>query len=169
MNKDTYPSGQKKSSTIGSGVVGQTNLDTITREFMTVCGGDNPVSFKPGVCNLTGDVLVRHTHNHAILGGIIFILVLNDETFSGIVISFALTTPPELDLESLEVSFALDYLDERLQWKIPFIINFKWVCNRDSNEFITISSLQVKTKDIPQTPYPYELLFIISFFLAHQK
>ena len=115
MNKDTYPSGQKKSSTIGSGVVGQTNLDTITREFMTVCGGDNPVSFKPGVCNLTGDVLVGHTHNHAILGGIVFILVLNDETFSGIVISFALTTPPELDLESLEVSFALDYLDERLQ------------------------------------------------------
>ena len=115
VNKDTYPSGQKKSGTIGSGIVGQTNLDTITREFMTVCGGDNPVSFKPGVCNLTGDVLVRHTHNHAILGGIIFILVLNDETFSGIVISFALTTPPELDLESLEVSFALDYLDERLQ------------------------------------------------------
>ena len=82
---------------------------------MTVGSSNNSISFKSGIGNLTGNVFVGETHNHTIFGGIVFVLVLNYKTFPGEVISFSFTTPPELNLESLEVSFALDYLDECLE------------------------------------------------------
>ena len=112
-----YPSRQKKTGAIGCSIVGESNLDTILRKFVTVCSGNDSISFKSGIGNLTGDIFVGETHNHTILGGIVFVLVLNNKAFPGEVVSFTLTTPPELDLESLEVSFALDYLDERLKHK----------------------------------------------------
>ena len=112
-----YPSGQKKTGAIGCSIVGESNLDTILRKFVTVCSSNDSISFKSGIGNLTGDIFVGETHNHTILGGIVFVLVLNNKAFPGEVVSFTLTTPPELDLESLEVSFALDYLDERLKDK----------------------------------------------------
>ena len=82
---------------------------------MTVGCSKDSISFKSGIGDLTGDVLVGHTHNHTILGGIVFVLVLNNKTLSGVVIGLTLTTPLELNLESLEISFALDYLDECLK------------------------------------------------------
>ena len=55
------------------------------------------------------------THHQAVLWGVVLVLVLYNKPLSCIEVGLALTTPAKLDLESLEVSFALDYLDERLQ------------------------------------------------------
>merc|ERR1719500_2434683 len=94
-------------------ITGKPTIDSIFGKLATVCSSNNSISFKSGIGDLTGDIFVGHTHNHTIFGCIVFVLVLNYKTFTGEVISLALTTPPELDLESLEVSFALDNFDER--------------------------------------------------------
>lgn len=107
------PSCQKKTSAVGSGIVGQTNFNSIAGELVTVGGSNNPVSFKPGIGNLTTDILVGGSHDHAVLGGIVLVLVLDDQALPGKVVSFTLAPPPELNLETLEVSLALDNLDER--------------------------------------------------------
>ena len=82
---------------------------------MTVGSSQNTISFETSISDLTTDVLVGSTDDHAVLGGIILILVLNDKAFAGIVIGLTFTAPPEFNLEALEVSLILDYLDERLQ------------------------------------------------------
>lgn len=112
---ETYPSGQKETGAISSGIVGQTNLDTIARKFVTVGSGHDSVSLETSISNLTADILVGTPDNHAVLGGVVLVLVLHNKPLSSIKVSLTLATPAKLDLESLEVSFALDYLDERLQ------------------------------------------------------
>ena len=81
---------------------------------MAVGSGQNTISFETSISDLTTDILVGSTDNHAVLGGIILILVLNDKALAGIVIGLAFTAPPELNLEALEVSLILHYLNERL-------------------------------------------------------
>ena len=141
-----YPSGQKKTGAIGCSIVGESNLDTILRKFVTVCSSNDSISFKSGIGNLTGDIFVGETHNHTILGGIVFVLVLNNKAFPGEVVSFTLTTPPELDLESLEVSFALDYLDERLKHKknpsISLTSGF-WTISYDNGNDVLNNSVNI--------------------------
>jgi len=63
--------------------------------------------------NLADDVFVGEANNHAVLGGIVLVLILNTETLAGIVVGFALTTSPVLDLEPLEVLLGLDDLYKR--------------------------------------------------------
>jgi len=63
---------------------------------------------------LAGDILVGNSNDHAVLWRIVFVLVLNNQPFPGVVVCFTLTTPLELDLESFEVSLVLNYLDETL-------------------------------------------------------
>lgn len=111
----TYASRKKEASAVSGGIVGQADFDAVTRKFMAVSGSDDTVTLKPGIGDLTADILVGATHNHTILGRIVFVLVLNNKAFTGIVVGFALTTPAELDLEPLEVGLALDDFHERLQ------------------------------------------------------
>lgn len=64
---------------------------------------------------LADDVLVGRADNHPVLGRVIFVLVLDDETLASIVVCLALAAPAELDLEPLEVRLVLDKLYERLK------------------------------------------------------
>ena len=101
---------------------------------MTVCSTNNHVSFNTSVryleekCSksrhkqqsiitkyyLTTDVFIGETNNHAVLRGVVLVLVLNYKTTSGIVICLSLTTPAELDLKPLEVSFVLYHFNKTL-------------------------------------------------------
>ena len=110
----TYPSGQEETGAISSSVIGQSNFDAVVGQFMAVSGSHNPITLKAGIGNLTSDVFVGTSHNHTILGRIVLVLVLNDETFTGIVVGLALTSPPEFHLVTLEISLALDHFDKRL-------------------------------------------------------
>lgn len=82
---------------------------------MGVCSAYNTITFNAGEGDLYGDVLVGQTYNQTIFGCIVFVLVLEDQTFAGIVIGFTLTTPAEFDLVALEVLLVLDYFDETLK------------------------------------------------------
>lgn len=57
---------------------------------MGIGSADNLVALNLGVGNLTNDVLVGESDNHTVLGSVVLILVLNDKSSSGIVISSAL-------------------------------------------------------------------------------
>lgn len=93
----------------------KTYLNTVFGQFMGVCSAYNTITFNAGEGDLYGDVLVGQTYNQTIFGCIVFVLVLEDQTFAGIVIGFTLTTPAEFDLVALEVLLVLDYFDETLK------------------------------------------------------
>ena len=80
---------------------------------MAVRGADDDVSLEPGVGNLAGDVGVGATDDQPVLGGVVLVLVLDDKTLAGEVVSSSLAPPAELDLVPLEVGLILDNLDER--------------------------------------------------------
>ena len=50
--------------------------------------------------------------NKPILGSVVFVLVLEDEPLSGIVVGLAFSSPLEFGLVPHEVSLVLDHLDE---------------------------------------------------------
>lgn len=77
---------------------------------------------------LGNNVTVGDTDDHAVLGRVVFVLILDDKPFTRIVISSSLTTPFKLDLKALEVRFVLDNLDETLQKssKITIKISIKF-------------------------------------------
>ncbi len=81
------------------------------------------------IFHLGSNVLVGEANNKTVLGGIVLVLVLNNQAkenerscpytklvpLAGIVVRLALTAPAELDLEALEVHVVLNNLDETLR------------------------------------------------------
>ncbi len=67
-----------------------------------------------GINELTDDVGVGETNNETILGGIVLVLVLDDQALASIVVSLSLTTTTVLNLETLEVGFIFDDFDKWL-------------------------------------------------------
>jgi len=62
--------------------------------------------------NLACDVLVGVPHNKSIFRGLVLVLVLNNEAFAGIIVSFGLSASLKLDLKALEVCLVLDHFDK---------------------------------------------------------
>jgi hypothetical protein len=88
LGEDT--TGQKETSGIGSSPVGQTTLDTESRELMSVSSSKNEITLEFGINDLTDDVLVGETDDHSVLGGVVFVLGLNDKSLSSIVVGLTL-------------------------------------------------------------------------------
>ena len=84
---------------------------------MRIGSAYNTITFDTGEGNLYGDVLVGQTYDQTILGCIVFVLILEDQAFTGIVIGFTLTTPAEFNLVALEVLLVLDYFNETLKFQ----------------------------------------------------
>merc|ERR1719348_1139895 len=106
------PPAEQETGAVGGGVVGESDLDSVLGQLRGIGGAHHLVALQVGVGDLTCDVLVGDPDNHAVLGGVILVLVLDDKTFAGIVVGLALAPPPELDLEPLEVSLVLDHFDK---------------------------------------------------------
>jgi len=64
---------------------------------------------------LADDVLICESDNHPVLGGIVLVLLLDNKTATGIVISLSFAPPPELHLETLEVCLVFDNFHKPLQ------------------------------------------------------
>lgn len=82
---------------------------------MAVGGRDDAVSVEPGVGYLAADVLVGGADDHAVLGSVVLVLVLDHQALAGEVVGLALTAPAELDLVALVVSLVLHKLNETLE------------------------------------------------------
>lgn len=70
--------------------------------------------------NLACDVFVGQTDDQTILRRVIFVLVLDNQTFTGVVVGFTFTTPLEFDLITLKVLLVLDNFNETLKVKSIF-------------------------------------------------
>jgi hypothetical protein len=62
--------------------------------------------------NLSNDSSVGSSYNKSVFLGVILVLILLDESSSGVVISLSFSSSSVLDLESLEVSLVLYGLNE---------------------------------------------------------
>lgn len=83
---------------------------------MGVGRGQDKVALNLGIDDLANDIRVGETNDKTILGGIVLVLILNDQTFTSIVVSLALASAAVLDLVTLEVGLIFDILNERLQY-----------------------------------------------------
>ena len=88
--KKTYATSNQQAGSIGGGIVGKSDLDAITWQFMGVCGTDHNITFNLGISNLANDVLVGETNNHSVLGSVVLVSVLNNQSSTGIVVGFSL-------------------------------------------------------------------------------
>jgi len=104
--------GKKESGAVGGGIVGKTDLYSVAGELMGVCGANDDITLNPGVSDLSSNVLVGESYNHAMFRRIVLILILDDKSLSRIVVRSSFPTPLELDLEPLEVRLVLHHLHE---------------------------------------------------------
>jgi len=103
----------KKTSCIGSSVVGETKLDAIARKLVRVSGSQDVITIDARVNDLADAIAVGETDDKTVLGGVVLVLVLNHKTTTLIVVSLTLTTTTVLSLEALEISLVLNNLLER--------------------------------------------------------
>ena len=80
--------------------VRQTMVDTVTRELLRGRGAENEVALEARVDDLHNHLLVGEADNQAVLGCVVLVLGLGDQTLAGIVISLSLTTALVLGLEA---------------------------------------------------------------------
>ena len=83
-------------------------VDTVALEFMTVGGAEHLVAGDLGGYDLADDILVGEADYEAVLGRVVFVLGLSDETLAGVVVGLSCSTTLVLGL----VAAAL-LLDER--------------------------------------------------------
>jgi hypothetical protein len=66
-----------------------------------------------GVDDLDDDLLVGEPNNEPVLGRVVLVLGLGDQSLPGVVVGLSFSSPPGLDLEPGEVGRVLLELDER--------------------------------------------------------
>jgi cytochrome b subunit of formate dehydrogenase len=69
---------------------------------------------------LSNNVAVGDANNKSVFVSVVFVLVLSDQSLTGIVVGLTLSSSSVFNLEALEVSLVLNNLNE---WLIIIIIN----------------------------------------------
>merc|ERR1719278_1711448 len=105
--------GQEEAGAVSSSIVGETNLDSVPGQLVGVGSTDDDVSLRPGVRDLAAHIGVGGADDHPVLGGVVLVLVLDNETLAGKVVGPALPPPAELDLVPLEVGLVLHHFNKR--------------------------------------------------------
>lgn len=82
---------------------------------MRVSGSQNDITLDLGINDLTDDIGVSDTDNETVLGGVVLVLVLDDQTLTSIVIGLSLTATTILNLETLVVGSIFNDFVENLQ------------------------------------------------------
>jgi len=105
----------EQTGAIGGSIVRETNLDTIVGKFVGIGRSDDKVSLNLGIDDLADNISVGKTNNQTVLGGVVLVLVLNDQALASIVVCLALAASAILDLVALEIGLVFDGFDEWLQ------------------------------------------------------
>jgi hypothetical protein len=93
-----HTTGDQQTSAVCGGPVGKTVLDAIGLELVGVCGTEDLVASDLGGYNLHDDVAVGEADDETVLGRIVLVLGLGDETLACIVIGLSNTTALVLGL-----------------------------------------------------------------------
>lgn len=89
----------EETGAVRGGVVAQADLEAVARELVGVGGSDDDITGDGCIGDLADDVSVRETDDETILGGVVFVFVLGDETKTGAIIGLALASTSVLDLQ----------------------------------------------------------------------
>lgn len=92
--------GKKQTSGVGGGPVGKTVLNAVGLELVGVGGSENLVARNLGGDDLGDDVAVGEADDQTVLGCVVLVLGLGDQTLAGIVVGLSLTTALVLGLEA---------------------------------------------------------------------
>ena len=103
--------GAEETSAVGSGVVGETLLDTVLWELRRVGGSHDVITTDAGSDDLAGDLLVGLADDETVLWSVILVLVLDDEGAALLIVSEAVSSSAELNLETRVVGRCLLNLD----------------------------------------------------------
>ena len=104
--------GNEETGGVGSGVVGETGFETESLELLGVSLSEDFITLDGGVDDLNDDAAVSSSDAQSVLLGVVLVLVLLDESSSGLVVSLSLASASELDLISGVVRSGLHGLDE---------------------------------------------------------
>ena len=104
-------SGGEETNTVGSSVVGGTTVESVFEEFLRVSIDKDLVTFEGGIDDLADDSLVGSSDNESVLSGVVLVLVLEDQSTSGVVIGLSLSSPSELSLVAHRVRLVLQNLN----------------------------------------------------------
>jgi len=104
-------SGGEETNTVSSGVVGGSSFKSVLLELERVSIDKDLVTFEGGVDDLADDSLVGSSDNESVLSGVVLVLVLEDQSTSGVVISLSLSSPSELSLVAHRVRLVLQNLN----------------------------------------------------------
>ena len=94
--------GNEKTSGISGGPVGQTVLDTVSLQLMGVSGSEDLVTRDLRGDDLDDDVAVGEADDKSVLGSIVLVLGLGDQSLAGIVIGLSGPSALVLGLEAAE-------------------------------------------------------------------
>ena len=104
-------SGGEETNTVGSSVVGGSTGKSVFMEFLRVSIDKDLVTFEGGIDDLADDSLVGSSDNESVLSGVVLVLVLEDQSTSGVVIGLSLSSPSELSLVAHRVRLVLQNLN----------------------------------------------------------
>ena len=85
----------------------QVRLHTMFWEFMSISCTHYCISFYTGIRNLTNNISVRYMNHHSVFRCVVLTFILDYQSFSSIVVSFALLLSSEFHFVSLEVGLVL--------------------------------------------------------------
>ena len=89
-------------------------LDSIALEFVSVGGAEDLIARDLGSDDLTDNILIGEADNEAILGSVVLVLGLGDETFAGVVVGLPCSTTLVLGLVAAAPSSVASCLMECL-------------------------------------------------------
>lgn len=98
LNKSA--AGDKETNAVGGGPVGKTVGDVVGLELVGVGGDEDLVAGDLGGDDLGDDVAVGEADNQAVLGSVVLVLGLGDETLAGVVVGLTRASAGVLHLET---------------------------------------------------------------------
>ena len=96
LGEDT--AGEEQTGGVGGSPVGQTLGETVALELVGVGAGQDLVARDLRVDDLSDDIAVGETDDHAVLGRVVLVLGLGDQALTGIVVGLTLTATAVLSL-----------------------------------------------------------------------
>jgi len=94
------PTSNQEADAICGRPIGETMLDAVFLQLVTVSRAEDLVTGDLGGNDLTDDILIGEANDEAVFGGIVFVLGLGDETLASVVVGFTCTTTLVLGLKA---------------------------------------------------------------------
>ena len=107
--------GAEKTGAVGSGVVLQTDRESVAAEFGGLGLAEDAVTIDESVGDLADNLGVGETDYETVLGGLVLVLVLGTQPLALAVIGLTLASAAELDLIPRKVGLGFSLLNESLE------------------------------------------------------